>query len=417
MGRLFRGRLWRHPDFLKLWAGQSVSRFGSEITVLALPTAAIQLLGAGAFQIGLLGALEFLAFPTLGLFAGVWADRLSRRRILIVCDAVRALALGSVPLAYALGRLSMGQLFAVALVTGIGTVFFDVAYQAYLPELVPARDLTEGNSKLEVGRSAASVGGPALAGLLIQLFRPALAILADAASYIASVVSLLLIRRPGPEPAPGPVARPSFFGEMWEGVRVVLGEPNIRLIAGCTSTSNLASNIVFAVFLLFAYHDLRLTPGQVGLVFGIGAIGALVGAFVATPAARWLGLGRALLLSILMGSLAVALVPLASLGLALPLLTLSTFATLVAQSVYNINQVSLRQAIIPIHLQGRMNATVRTIIWGTIPIGSVIGGVLGSAIGILPTLIVGTALGLFTPLWILAGPVRLRKIPAPAETG
>jgi MFS family permease len=410
--RLFGGRLWHHPDFLKLWAGQSISRFGSEVTVLALPTAAIQLLGAGAFQIGLLGALEFVAFPTLGLFAGVWADRLSRRRILIVCDAVRALALGSIPLTYALGWLSMGQLFAVALVTGVGTVFFDVAYQAYLPELVPARDLTEGNSKLEIGRSAASVGGPALAGFLIQLIRPALAILVDAASFVVSVVSLFLIRRSGPAPAAEPALRPSFFKEMWEGIRVVLREPSIRLIAGCTATSNLMGNIVFAVFLLYAYKDLHLTPGQVGLIFGVGAVGALAGALVATPAARWLGLGPALLVSISAGSLAGVLVPLASLGVALPLLILSMFIQLVGQSVYNINQVSLRQAIIPIHLQGRMNATVRTVIWGTIPIGSVIGGALGVAIGILPTVIVGTALGFLTPLWILAGPVRLREIPA-----
>src|SRR5215469_3742461 len=188
------GRLWRHPDFLKLWGGQTVSQLGTQVTQLALPTAAIMLLGAGPAQLGLLVAAEFLAFPVLGLFAGVWADRLPRRRIMVVCDIGRLLALASIPAAYAAGGLTMAQLYAVALVMGVGSVFFDVSYQAYLPALVPTVDLREGNAKLEIGRSSAFVVGPALAGLLIQLVRAAPAIAADALSYAVSVASLLWIR-------------------------------------------------------------------------------------------------------------------------------------------------------------------------------------------------------------------------------
>src|SRR2546423_13244238 len=162
------GRLWRHPDFLKLWTGETVSEFGSQVTVLAVPTVAILVLHAGPFQVGVLSALEFLAFPTLGLVAGVYADRLRRRPIMIVCDVGRLLALGSIPAAYLLNLLTLDQLYLVALLTGIFTVFFDVSYQSYLPALVDRANLIEGNTKLEITRSSAQVAGPAVAGLLIQ---------------------------------------------------------------------------------------------------------------------------------------------------------------------------------------------------------------------------------------------------------
>src|SRR5205085_8281659 len=214
-----------------------------------------------------------------------------RRQILIVCDTGRMLVLASVPAAYFAGVLTMGQLYAVALVIGICTVFFDVAYQSYLPALIPRTDLLEGNSKLEITRSASQVAGPALGGLLIQLIKAAPAILVDALSYLVSVATLLWIRHQEPQARPSGDVPPSFFGEMWEGIKVVLGHPVIRLISGCTSTSNLGSNLGFAVLLIFAYNQLRMSPGEVGAIFGIGSAGALIGAFVAVPLARRIGLG------------------------------------------------------------------------------------------------------------------------------
>ncbi len=222
-----KGRLWRHPDFIKLWSGETVSQFGTQVTQLALPTVAILLLHAGPFEVGLLAALEFLAFPILGLVAGVWADRLRRRPIMIVADLGRMLALGSIPLAFILNALSLYQLYAVAVITGVFTVFFDVAYQSYLPALVERSNLIEGNTKLEVTRSAAQVAGPAVAGFLIQLVGGARAILVDAISFLISALALMAIRKPEPEPKPSMAeGKAGFFQEMGEGLSVVLAIPS-----------------------------------------------------------------------------------------------------------------------------------------------------------------------------------------------
>ena len=411
---MFRGKLWRDGEFLKLWAGQGISEIGSQISMLALPTVAILLLGATPFQVGLLAALETLAFPALGLFAGVYVDRLRRRPIMIACDLGRLLALVSVPIAFAFNALTIEQLYVVALITGVGTVFFDVAYQSYLPALIARGDLVEGNTKLQVTGSVAQMAGPALAGFLIQLFGPARAVAADAASFLVSVVSLLWIRRPEPSPKPATESgRRGFFFEMWEGIQVVFGNPTIWKIAGSTSTSNLGSNVFFAVYLIFAYRVLHLSPGTIGIIFGAGAVGGLLGALSASWIARRIGLGPTLFVTIVVGGLAMILVPLAQLGWAVPLLLASTVIASFTGPVYNINQVSLRQAITPDRVQGRMNATVRTIIWGTMPIGALVGGVIGSAYGLLPAMYIGIAFATLAGFWILLGPIRLRVQPEP----
>ena len=412
---MLKGKLWRDGEFLKLWGGQSISELGSQVSQLALPTVAILLLGATPFQVGLLTALEFLAFPTLGLVAGVYADRLRRRPIMIACDLARMVALASVPIAFAFNALAMLQLYAVALVTGVGTVFFDVSYQSYLPALISRADLVEGNSKLQFSGSLAQMAGPALAGFLIQVVGAARAVAVDAGSFLVSVLSLWWIRRP--EPAPKPVSesgRSGFRSEMWEGIRFVFSNPTIWKIAGSTSTSNLGSNIFFAVYLIFAYRVLHLSPGVVGLVFGAGAVGGLLGALSASWIARQIGLGPTLLVTIIAFGLGALLVPLAQLGFAVPLLLASSMIGSFANPVYNINQVSLRQAITPDRVQGRMNATVRTVIWGTIPIGALIGGVIGNAYGLVPAMYAGIAVSLLAGAWILAGPVRLKVQPQAA---
>jgi len=274
---VFGGRLWRHPDFLKLWAGETVSEFGSQVTLLAVPTVAILVLHAGPFQVGVLTALEFLAFPTLGLVAGVYADRLRRRPIMIACDIGRLLALGSIPVAFLLGALTLEQLYIVALLTGIFTVFFDVSYQSYLPALVDRSNLIEGNTKLEVTRSASQISGPAVAGVLIQWIGGARAVAVDAFSFLASALALALISTPEPEPRPSTASGATgFIPEMREGIEVVFKSPILWRIAGCTATTNLGSNMIFgAVFLVFAYRDLHLSAAVVGIIFGISSVGWL----------------------------------------------------------------------------------------------------------------------------------------------
>lgn len=412
--RLLGGRLWRDADFVKLWAGQFVSEAGSQVSVLALPTVAILVLHATPFQVGVLSALEFLAFPALGLIAGVYADRFRRIRIMAACDLLRTLIYGSVPLAWAFGALHLEQLYLVALLAGVCTVFFDVSYQSYLPALVNRRDLVEGNSKLEVTRSIAQLAGPAIAGFLIQAIGAALSVLVDAASYVVSVASLVAIRKPEGDPTAGAHLRRGFWHELAEGVQVVFGNSTLWKIAGSTATSNLGSNMFFAVFLIFAYRHLNLWPATVGLIFAAGAVGGVLGALMTSAVTRVLTLGPALLVSVLGFGLAGLAVPLAQYGFAVPILTASFVFIQFMNPVYNINQVSLRQAITPDRLQGRMNATMRTIVWGTIPIGAFIGGILGSTIGVVPTLWIGAGLEVLAAGWILSGPVRLRRQPEPA---
>lgn len=412
--RLLGGRLWRDADFVKLWLGQFVSEAGSQVSVLALPTVAILVLHATPFQVGVLTALEFLAFPTLGLIAGVYADRIRRIRIMAACDVARTLIYGSVPLAWTIGVLRMEQLYAVALLAGICTVFFDVSYQSYLPALVDRRDLVEGNSKLQVTGSIAQLTGPAIAGFLIQAVGAALSVLVDAASYVVSVVSLLAIRKPEADPRSTAHLRRGFWHELWEGVQVVFGNSTLWKIAGCTSTSNLGSNMMFAVYLIFVYRYLHLSPATVGLIFAAGAVGGVLGALTAGAVTRRLTLGPTLLVSVTGFGVAALAVPLAQYGVAIPILVASNAIGQYMNPIYNINQVSLRQTITPDRVQGRMNATMRTIVWGTIPIGSFAGGILGSTIGVVPTIFIGAGIEILSGIWILAGPVRLRRQPEPA---
>ncbi|TMD23372.1 MAG: MFS transporter [Chloroflexi bacterium] len=410
------GRLWRHPDFLKLWAGESVSVFGSQVTVLAVPTVAILILHAGPFQVGILSALEFLAFPTLGLVAGVYADRLRRRPIMIVCDIGRGLALGSIPVAFLLNLLTLEQLYFVALLTGIFTVFFDVSYQSYLPALVDRPNLIEGNTKLEITRSTAQVAGPAVAGFLIQLIGGARAVAVDALSFFLSALALASIKKPEPEPRPSTASGTSgFIPEMREGIDVVFRNPILWRIAACTATTNLGSNMVFgAVFLVFAYRQLHLSAGVVGVVFALSSVGALAGAFLAGWVARTLGIGPTLGVTIIVGGLALLATPLALVGAPAVILATTGFIEGLTIPVYNISQVSLRQAITPDRVQGRMNATMRTIVWGTIPLGAFIGGILGTSIGLVQTIVLGGILSTLAASWIFLGPViRLREQPAP----
>jgi MFS family permease len=411
--RALGGRLWRNADFMRLWVGQTISEAGTQVSALAVPTVAILLLHASPFQVGLLTALEFLPFPVLGLVAGVYADRLKRRPLMIASDLGRMVALLTIPVAFSFGVLTIEQLYVVGLVVGVFNVFFGISYQSYLPALIDRADLVEGNSKLEVSRSTAQLAGPAIAGFAIQAIGAARAIYLDAASYLVSAASLWLIKKPEPQPAPATASgRTGFWHEMWEGIQVVIHNPTLWKIAGCTATANLGSNMAFAVELIFMYRYLHLAPGLVGIVFAVGAVGGLLGAIATSAVVKRLGVGVTLLVSILGGGLLMA-TPLAAQTNAAVFLSALFFFEFLIGAPYNITQVSLRQAITPDRVQGRMNATMRTIVWGTIPIGSVVGGILGTAIGVVPTIVLGGFISLLAAGWILAGPIRIRVQPEP----
>jgi MFS family permease len=403
------GKLWHHRDFQRLWFGETISQFTAQVTQLALPTVAILVLGANAFEMGLLGALQLLAFPTLGLFVGVLADRYRRRPIMIAANLGRMVALATIPIASFLGLVSLNLLYLVAVITGICTVFFDVSYQSYLPVLIDKTDLVEGNAKLQLSASAGQAGGPAIAGFLIELVGAAKAIAVDAGGFLTSAIALLSIRKR--EVKLNSANSSDFFGEMKEGARVVLGSRILTSIAGCTATSNLGSNMAGVVLLIFAYRDLHLSPGLMGVVFSVGSVGVLIGAWAAASTAENLGLGRSIALSSI-AEIGILVTPLAMYGYPIVILAAGQLVTGALVAIYNINQVSLRQAITPDRLQGRMNATMRTIVWGTIPVGAFIGGVLGESIGVVPTLVVGAVIGILAVPWILLSPVmRLRSIP------
>lgn len=409
--------LWRHPEFLKLWAGETISLLGSQVTLLALPLTAVLTLHADAAQMGYLTAAETLPFLMVGLFAGVWIDRARRRPIMVAADVGRFALLLGVPLLAVTGHLSMAALYPIAFLVGVLTVFFDVAYMAFLPTLVGREQLVEGNSKLEVSRSGAQIAGPGLAGLLIGLVTAPIAIAADAASFLGSALFLLGIRTPEPAPV-HQGARRSVRQDIAEGLRVVLGNPLLRSIAGCTGTSNFFGSASQAIVILYLTRDLGIGPALLGLIYATGNVGYLAGALLSGRVPERIGLGPTIMVSALMFGTTAILVPLAGGPRPLVVAVLITWRVIAGAGnpLYNVNQVSLRQRITPDRLLGRMNASTRFLIWGTMPVGSLLGGWLGTALGLRPTLVVAAVGMTLAVLWVWFSPVRgLREQPPPFE--
>lgn len=407
--------LWRHRNFRTLWAGETVSLFGSQITVLALPLTAVLTLHATPAQMGVLSALQFAPFLLIGLFAGVWVDRVRRRPLMLMADLGLAALLGTVPVAAWLGVLHIELLYVVGLLTGVLRVFFDVSYQSFLPALVGPEDLVEGNSKLGVSASLAQVAGPGVAGTLVQLLTATTAILGDAASFLVSALCLASIHVS--EAVPPASDRRRLWAELAEGVRTVSANPMLRGIAGCSSTNNFFGYVIQPLFVLYATRTLHFTPGMLGLVFGASGVGALVGAVVAARAAHARGLGRVIIGGITVGSLPWLVLPLVGgeRGQAVTLLAVAWFVVGLGGTVYNINQLSLRQTLIPDRLLGRTNATMRFLVWGTIPLGSLLGGVLAERLGVQRTLALGAGGVLLGVPWVLFSPLRtLRTAPVAA---
>jgi len=406
--------LWRRQEFLKLWSGQTVSVFGSAVTSLALPLTAVLTLSATPAQMGLLSAVATLPFLLVSLFAGAWIDRSQRKPVMIAADFGRAILLCLLPLGMLFGFLSIELLLAVQFLVGVLTVFFDVAYMAYLPTMVGRNRLVEGNSMLEISSSTAATAGPGLAGWLIELMGAPFAIVIDAASFLVSGFTLSWIRSPEPAPAPN-AARKALWLEIGDGLKVVTESPVLRSIAACSAMANLFSSLWGAIYILYLTRELQITPALLGIIFATGAPGALLGAVLSERAARKFGPGPTIIAASALSGLSGTLVLLAhgSMVWIAAVLILSEVCLGATNVIYNVNQLSLRQAVTPNRLLGRMNASMRFLIWGTLPLGGLLAGLLGSTIGVPATLAVGILGKACAFFWILFSPVRnLKNQPA-----
>jgi len=403
--------LWNHRDFLNVWGAETISVFGSQFYLLAMPLAAVIILDANAAEMGLLFAVEMLPFLIFGLFAGVLADRIRRRTIMIACDIARAGVLAAIPLAWYFDLLSWPVMLGVAFSAGVFTAFFDIAYQAYLPVLVKHSQLLDANSKLETSRASSQVAGPSLAGVVVDVIGAPFAMAANSLSFLGSAFLLLRVKKR--ELVERVKTSKSVLCEIKEGLSIVLRNKMLRGIAGCTATANLFGSMSMAILMLFMEDTLGLTPSLIGVIFAGGALGAVLGAVTSSRVVARLGLGKTIVVSAFVSGVPVGLEALAYPSNALILMIALMFVGGFLMVVYNVNQVSLRQSITPDNLQGKMNATMRFIVWGVFPAGGIIGGILGEAVGLRMTIIISAIGTLASGLWVALSPVNdLKSLPS-----
>jgi MFS family permease len=405
------GLLRRHPAFRNLWIGQTISVFGDQITMIALPLVAVLTLDAGPLAVGVLVAAGWAPHLVLSLGVGEWIDRRSsKRRALVWADVLRALVLATIPLAYALDALTLAHLLAVALVVGSLTVVFDMAYATFLPLVVPREEVVEAQSRMSVSRSASYIGGPALGGALVQLLTAPVAVAADALSFLGSAlfVSRARVDEPVPEPAEG-----SLWSRLGVGLRFVFTHPLLRAGVLCTSTINFFNLAFNAIVVLFMSEALGLSPGLIGVVFSAGAVGALLGAFAAPVIGRRLGIGPAVVAG-------AVLFPAPLVGFAVvdgpEWVVVATLVAAEALSsfgvmLYDVNLNSLNLLATPWHLRGRQSGAARLLNYGVRPLGALAGGLLAEAIGLRGALLVGALGALGGVGFLLASPMpRTREV-------
>lgn len=406
----------RLRDFRLLLAGAATGQLGAQVTLVALPLVAVLELDAPAFQVGLLTAAETAAFLLVGLPAGALTDRMRKRPLMIRADLVRAVAMASIPAAALADVLTMVQLYVVALVTGVATVFFDVAHQSYLPQILPRDRLVAGNGALETVRSTAQVTGPGVGGGLVQLVGAQFAVIVDVIGYVLSALFLRRIQQveEAPEPA---AAGGSLRKEIGEGVRFVFGHPLLRVIAFTTGLANFSMAVLMATQTVHLVRVVGLEAGGLGLVLSASAVGGLLGAVCAGRLAARLGQARVILLSVLATGPFALLWPLSGHGFAgAALFAAGSGVVSFGAVVYNVAQVSFRQGLCPPRLLGRMNATLRFLMWGTLPLGALLGGALAQSYG-SRTALAWCAVGILAvPLPLVFSPLRrMRDLPGPPE--
>ncbi len=374
--------LWRVRDFRRYAGADAISKFGSEVSLVALPLTAALTLHASPFQVGLLTAAEMVAFLLVGLPAGAWVDRMRRRPVLVAADVVRALALLSIPAAAVPGVLGLPQLYAVALVNGLCTVFFDVAHQSYLPSIVGREDLARGHGTLAANQSLAQLAGPGIGGWLVQALTAPIAVVADALSYAGSALLLLGVRadeKPGGRDVRG-------GGRLWpeiaEGLLFVAGQPVLRRVAAVGALMMLSFGLWSATVPLYLVREVGTSPGTYGTLLSAGAVGGVAGAWLAPRVAARLGTGRAMYAAAWAATVCTAPLALTAAGPRLLILPVALAAGGVATTVFSVAQGAYRQSICPPHLLGRLSATMRFLMWGPTPLGGLLAGTLGQLAGV-----------------------------------
>jgi predicted MFS family arabinose efflux permease len=378
---------------------------GSRITREGLPFAAVKVLHAGPRQMGLFYGLSGAVVLLFGLSAGVWGDRLQRRPILIAADLGRAALLALVPLAAFWHVLAMWQLYAIGALTGVLTVFFDVAYQSYLPSLVSADQLVEGNAKLMLSSTVAEIAGPSLTGVLVQLITAPFAILFDALSFVFSAAMVGTIRAEEEKRAPRQSGNESAWTETTAGLNFIAANPILRALALRKITAYFFFGFIGPLYVLYAIDYLKLSPAQLGVTIAVGGVGGVIGSALSRRVVRWLGLGRTFLITGLMHGLMALLIPAAHAParFAIPMLMAGQLFGDSAFAVYAINELSLRQKIAPSDVLGRVNAAMQLAAGGIIPIGALTGGYLAGAVGVRFVLTVAAAGVILSTLWLLVG--------------
>jgi MFS family permease len=403
-----RGSLWRQPSFISLWSSETISSFGAQFSELAIPLTAVLALQGTPAELGILNAAVTVPFLIFSLLAGVWVDRHRRRSVMILSNVGRALLLAIIPITAATRILTIPLLLGVAFLVGSLRVFFDIAYQSFLPELVQREQLVDANSRLEASRSVSSVAGPGIAGFVIQAITAPLAIAFDAVSFVFSTLFLSGIRTQ--EAKFDNTERPSVLSEIREGIQVVFNDARLRSLAGTAATANFFEFAIQALFLLYAVNALALQPSELGLILGAGAVGAVVGALVAGKLSEWMGVGPAMIVSMIIGaSIWAPMIYFASRPTAIPFLIVAWFFGEVSFVSWSINQSSFRQAICSTGMQGRVNATMRFLTVGVVPVGSIVGGALGEIVGLHAAIGVASIGLVLAPLWILVSPIRKVK--------
>ncbi|MFF4616720.1 MFS transporter [Nonomuraea jabiensis] len=388
----------RNPDFLRFLSSHVASELGANISRVALPLAAVLALNAGPVEVGVLSALQMAAFLLIGLPAGVWVDRMRRRRVMLVSDLARFLLLACIPLAAELGLLSIGLMFAIALLAGVAQVFNDVADQTYLPELVGTRQLTDGNSKLEIVRSGSFLSGPAVGGALVQLLGAPRTLFATALGALASVLFLGTIKAPDKPPAV--TERTPLLRGIGEGLSYLWRDRLLRMLAMSTVAGNLCTSAVLGLSVLFLAQVVKLPPSTVGLLLMSGGIGGLIGGFTGSWLSRRYGTARMTWLAVTLGSPFGLLLPMTQADWRVVCFAVTSIALTWSATLLNVGQITYRQTVTPEHLLGRVNASVRFMTWGVIPLGAVLGGILAQQIGVREALwvIMGARLLTFVPL-------------------
>ncbi|WP_411110075.1 MFS transporter [Streptomyces sp. c-19] len=401
--------LLRERTFRRYWTGQTISLAGDQISLMAIPLAAVLVLGADAAAMGWLKAAELLPALLLNLPLGAWADRqTSRRRAMIAADLGRAALVLTLPVAYMLDALTLTQLYVVAFGIGALTVLFEVCNTTLFVALVPTERYVQANALVNGSRSTAWLAGPGIGGLLVQFLTAPFALVADALTYLVSAGYLARIKPV--EPPPAPVAK----GHFTEGLRWLVREPSMRALFAASGTVQFFNYMFHTLFVLYVTTELGISAGLLGLILGAGAVGGLLGAVLSGAVVRRIGIGGSLVTGFLGFTLPLLLVPLADgpLPLVVFVMFLAEFLSCVGVMIVDIAAGSFQMALIPDAVRARVMGAFRTLNHGFRPIGALVGGLLGATIGLRPTLWIATAGAVLAVLWVLPSPLaRMRELP------